>query len=448
MNLRNALFCSSLFLITLLQAQTPCSNYPMIGFAALNGNGITTTTGGLGGKTTVVTTIEELQAWASTREKNTTPEILHISGKLTTTDVTLSEVTIKNGANISIYGINGGELQGIGLNIRDYNNVIVRNLKIHEVVYPNDGLTLDNVNHAWVDHNELYSINGPGITVDTYDGLLDVKKGSQYITISWNVLHDHKKVSLVGHTDNQTTAASEGDSLIRVSYHHNYFYNNDGRNPSLRFGAVHLFNNYFKIIYDYGIAVRQGAHALIENNVYEDVVTPIATNKFDGPEGFACERGNVFTHTGPSSITQTACTWWTPTRLPYSYTLDKASDVPALVIRDAGFCSNNAHPTQTLPLNILVTGLEDQPSFSGTFLIYPNPSLDQHHLTFSLSEPSEVTIELYNELGCKVNTLLQGTSVAGKQTYDVDTRALPSGVYRYKVAYDNKIASYPFLIQH
>src|SRR5690606_35455292 len=107
----------------------------------------------------------------------------------------------------------------------------------HEVIYPNDGLTLDGCHHVWVDHNEFYSINGPEIDVDTYDGLFDIKKSSRFITASWNVFHDHKKVLLIGHSD--TFNEDADDTKMTITLHHNYSYNNDGRNPSLRFVNLH-----------------------------------------------------------------------------------------------------------------------------------------------------------------------------------------------------------------
>lgn len=417
---------------TTLAAQTPCSNYPMVGFATVNADGIATTTGGEGGTSATITNITDLHEWAKGREKNTSPQVLYISGKIETTDASLSLVTIKNGANISIIGTNGGELKGVGLNIRDYNNVIVRNLKIHEVLYPNDGLTLDNVNHAWVDHNEFYSLNKSGITVDTYDGLFDIKKGARYITVSWNVFHDHKKVLLIGHTDN--TGAQAEDSQIKVTIHHNYFYNNDGRNPSLRFGTVHLYNNYFKILYDYGIAVRQGAHALIENNVYQDVVTPIATDKFDGPAGYACEKGNIFDHVGASSITQEGCEWWTGTNLPYKYTLDKAEDVPALLIKDAGLCQNPSNPQPTLPLNIVVTGLEASELYSSSVVLSPNPASSFQQLTLVVQEPAWVQIVLLDQMGTAIKTIAQQKMASGERTLLVDIQDVAPGMYVYEIA--------------
>ncbi|MEO7426387.1 MAG: hypothetical protein ABI036_14455 [Fibrobacteria bacterium] len=316
-------------------------DFGLIGFGAVSGEGVSTTTGGAGGKTVTIKTLAELEAWAADREKNSTPEVAVISGRISSPSTVL--ITIKNGANITIQGEGRtGELQNVGLNIRDYGNVIVQNLKIHEVLYPNDAVTLDNVQHGWVNRCELYSKIGEGITVDTYDGLLDIKKGSAYITISWNYLHHHMKCSLIGHSDN--TGQQEEDSGIRVTYHHNWFSNTDGRNPSLRYGAVHMFNNYFDEISDYGIAVRDGGHAKLENNVYHNVKLPMSTDKFpvDGlPNGFICESGNVLSgSTGAKVISQTGCDFWTASSLPYAYKADPIATVEEEVRQNAGFGNN------------------------------------------------------------------------------------------------------------
>ena len=315
-------------------------NFNVIGYATTNGG----TTGGAGGTSQTITSLSALVSWAAGREKNTASEMVTISGTISGDTL----ITIKNGANITIQGTgSSSQLVGVGLNIRDYTNVIVKNLKIREVLYPNDALTLDNVQRGWVDHCELHSKIGAGITVDTYDGLLDIKKGSAAITISWCYLHDHMKCSLVGHTDNLNQ--QDEDSGIRVTYHHNYFVNTDGRNPSIRYGATHMFNNYYGDITDYGLASRDGAHAKVENCHYENVKLPMSTDKFMDPSsdagdkigGYICQTGNLFTGTcGANVISQTGCDFWNSSTLPYSYTLDDVNTVKTTVARYAGFGSN------------------------------------------------------------------------------------------------------------
>lgn len=312
------------------------SNTPS-GYASLNGG----TTGGTGGTVTTVTNLTDLLAFAAACENNTSPKVLIISGKITS--ATTVTAIIKHGANISVLGAAPyGELENIGIRFWDYNNVILRNMRIHEVFYPDDAVTVDGCNNVWIDHNELYSKIGAGITVDTYDGLLDIKNGSKYVTASWNYLHHHMKCSLIGHSDN--TGQQATDSQIRVTYHHNRFSNTDGRNPSIRYGAIHMYNNLFEDVSDYGLAARDGAHAKVENCVYTNVLLPMSTDKFPVsglPNGFICQSGNLINGTsGSIVISQTGCAFWDAATLPYSYTPDLAEDVTATVTLLAGVQSS------------------------------------------------------------------------------------------------------------
>lgn len=370
-----------------------------------------------------ISTLAQLETWVASREDNSAAQIVYINALIEQPGTTSLVMTIKRGGNISIIGntANAG-FKNIGLVFREYNNVIVRNLTVREVFYPNDGITVDECHHVWIDHCDLYSQNGAGIGVDTYDGLLDVKNGSHNVTISWNRLHSHKKVNLVGHTDN---AASETlDRNIRVTFHHNYYYDNDGRNPSLRWGAAHVYNNYYKDIYDYGIAIRQGAHALIENNIYENVVTPITTNKFDGI-GIACERGNVFTACGPNSITQTDCNWWNSSTLPYNYSLTPTADLITLLTSKTGTCSQMTTPNPGPTVSIT------SPSANATFTA---PASIAIAATAADANGTVSKVDFYN------GSTLLGTDQTSPYSFTWEN--VPAGTYQLTAkATDNQGAS-------
>jgi pectate lyase len=395
----------------------------MIGYATVSGDGYTTTTGGAGGVVTTVTTLAQLQTWATARENNTAPAILYISGKIASTSNVV--VTIKHGANISIYGIGStSELQNIGLNIRDYKNVIVRNMKLHEVFYPNDALTIDECQHVWVDHNELYSKIGTGITVDTYDGLLDIKNGSRYVTVSWNYFHHHMKCMLYGHTDNTSQQAT--DSQMRITMHHNWVSYTNSRNPSIRFGALHMFNNYFEEIDDYGLAARDGAHVRSENNHYNNVLLSMSTDKFPVsglPNGYICQSGNSLTgSTGAAIISQTGCDFWTSSILPYSYTLDATANVAALVKANTGVGKVTNLKSGTIE-NI------DQPKSQLSVYVYPNPVLTTATIELSLDIESDVNVAIYNMVGQLVNVLAKGIYPEGENEIAFSKDGLKPGMF-------------------
>lgn len=413
------------------EVDNPDVDFSMIGYAAVPGEGYSTTTGGQGGNEITINSLSALQSWAASRENNTTPEIVYIDGKISSSSKVI--VTVKHGANISILGLGStAELENVALNIRNTDNVIVRNLKIHEVLYPNDALTIDECMHVWVDHCEFHSIIGDGVTVDTYDGLLDIKKGSRYVTVSWCSFHDHMKVMLIGHTNN--TGQQEQDSKMRVTLHHNHFYNTDGRNPSLRFGAIHMFNNYFDNIADYGIAARVGSHALIENCHYNDVKLSMSTDKFpvDGlPNGYICQSGNLFTgSTSSPVISQTGCDWWTSSTLPYSYTLDPVSTVASTVPANVGVGKISSLKNRNVPASVNMTDINNAAIETS---IYPNPFNEYTNITVKLKEDMFITVYLYNSNGQRIQTIAKGSYSAGNNKIVFSNPGLKTGIYFFSI---------------
>ena len=103
----------------------------------------------------------------------------------------------------------------------------------------------DGAHHVWVDHN---------VFARAFDGLVDVKRGASYVTISWNTFREHNKTSLVGHDDDFVS----DKGALKVTYHHNWFRSNS-RLPRVRFGEVHVFNNFYDGVKSYGVASTQDA---------------------------------------------------------------------------------------------------------------------------------------------------------------------------------------------
>ena len=290
----------------------------LVGFAAISGNGHGPTTGGAGGPTVTVTSLAQLQTEAA----NTGPEIIRVNGLFTGS----GEVSVAS--NKSIIGVGSGSgLVGIGLKVKNGFNVIIRNMNISKVTAASgdgDAIHIETSDHIWVDHNNLFSDMNNG--KDFYDGLVDITHAGDFVTVSWNTIHDHFKVSLVGHSDSN---GSEDTGHLRVTYHHNLFQNFDARTPSLRFGTGHVFNNFFSNG-STGVHSRDGAQMLVQNNVFRSVTTPIETTN-DSPDGFVNQSGNDFGG-GINQITQTG----TFTSPPYSFSLDATSSVQSIVASGAG----------------------------------------------------------------------------------------------------------------
>jgi pectate lyase len=298
---------------------TPTSSPPpagtIEGYAMVNGS----TTGGAGGPTVTVSTLADLISAGS----SSTTQTVRVSGNFTcSADVRLA-------SNKTILGVGSSSgLTGCGLNMKGVNNVIVRNMKIAKVPATNgngDAIHIESSTHLWIDHNDLSSDTSHG--TDFYDGLLDITHAADFITVSWNLLHDHIKCSLIGHSDSN---ASEDTGHLHVTYHHNWFNNCDQRMPSLRFGTGHVYDNYY-VNGTTGIHSRMGAQMLVQNNVFRNVGTPIETTKDSSVDGFVNQSGNDFGG-GTNLITQTGSF----TSPPYSFHLDATANVISLVTAGAG----------------------------------------------------------------------------------------------------------------
>ena len=291
----------------------------LVGYAAISGDGHGPTTGGAGGPTVTVTSLSQLETEAA----NTGPEVIRVSGLFSGS----GEVSVAS--NKSILGVGAGSgLTGIGLKVKDGSNVIIRNLSISKVTAASgdgDAVHIEHSDHIWVDHNNLFSDMNNG--KDFYDGLVDVTHAGDFVTVSWNRIHDHFKVSLVGHSDSN---GSEDTGHLHVTYHHNSFTNFDSRTPSLRFGTGHVFNNTFTNGIT-GVHSRENAQMLVQNNVFRSVGTPIETTGDSPVDGFVNQSGNDFGG-GVNKITQTG----TFTNPPYSFTLDATANVPTIVANGAG----------------------------------------------------------------------------------------------------------------
>jgi pectate lyase len=107
-----------------------------------------------------------------------------------------------------------------------------------------------------------------GVLFQVHDGQLDITNASDFVTVSWNRFENHDKVMLIGSSDSAT--ADRGK--LRVTLHHNLFEDLGQRTPRVRFGQVHVYNNYYKIgnaenyVYSWGVGIESAMYA--ENNFF------------------------------------------------------------------------------------------------------------------------------------------------------------------------------------
>ena len=283
------------------------------GFAGVAALGLTTTTGGVGGPTVTVDTTDELLDAIDT----VGPMIIQVSGTI--------RITSKQGVrpNKTIVGLGTtATISGGGFDFYRSSNVIVRNLTFADA--EDDAVNVgQNSHHIWIDHNTFRR---------PVDGSIDVVRGADYVTISWNHFAGTDKSMLIGHSDG---ASSTDVGHLKVSIHHNWFDGSRQRHPRVRFGEpVHVYNNYFHGNALYGVASTQNGGVVVEGNYFASVPYPcFSTSGYaDSGPGRLVQRGNVFTGSGPCEAGGTV----TEPRTYYSYTLDPVASVPSLVQSGAG----------------------------------------------------------------------------------------------------------------
>ena len=64
---------------------------------------------------------------------------------------------------------------------------------------------------------------------------------------------------------------------------------------------------------------------------------------------------------------------------------------------------------------------------------YPNPFNANTSITFDLLEAGNTTLTIYNMVGQKVTTLIEGMTDAGRHTISFNAGGLPSGIYLYRL---------------
>ncbi|GAB3439308.1 hypothetical protein GCM10027436_21340 [Actinophytocola sediminis] len=294
-----------------------------LGYATLDGLGQSGTTGGAGGQTVTVTSSSALLSEIAASGAR----IIQVQGMITVPDgmhdVSSDKTIVGVGSNS---GISGGGLN-IGLPLSDsitsppanaVHNVIVRNLIFQNA--DDDSVNVQMFSHhIWLDHNEFRP---------AYDGSLDIKRGSDYVTVSWNRFASTDKTMLLGHDDDNS---AQDVGRLRVTYHNNWFDNTGQRNPRVRFGnVVHVLNNYYSSVDDYGVASTEDAAVLVEGNSFENTDSPCELGQGDSSEGSLRSLNNQFVSSGSCQ------TGGSVGGVPYPYTPQSASAVKSSVTAGAG----------------------------------------------------------------------------------------------------------------
>jgi pectate lyase len=305
------------------------------GWASQNGG----TTGGTGGTTVTVTDEPNLIKYASSVTPG--PYIVQVSGTININpdDGNNNSLQISSNKTIRGIGVNPTLIGSVGFKNRD-GNIIVENLNITN---PNAGDQYDGMSLK----QDIYNVLVTKCTFyNTGDGAFDITNNSDYVTVSWCKFYytsstpdpDHRFPCLVGSSDKQTDDVNN----LRVTYHHNWWTTGcKERMPRVRYGQVHVYNNYYSdlVAGGYCVGVGCGSRIRVESNYFNAVPNPWA-NYYTGQTDCSSDghigwnTGNIFYNClQPTWATNEYATIFTP---PYDYMLEDTNDIPAVVQAYAG----------------------------------------------------------------------------------------------------------------
>ncbi len=257
----------------------------------------------------------------------------------------------------------GSGLLNASLVLDKVSNVVIRKLNLRNpcdmnpVWDPKDGpkgnwnsqfdaITVSASRRVWIDHNSFTDApeaddrapHENGMKKQCHDGALDINQGSDLVTVSYNRFALHEKNALIGSGDDALGDAGR----LRVTFSHNLFEYISSRAPRVRFGKVHLYNNYHVgsrrhpvYAHQYSVGVGKQADIIAHANVYEiagsrgcaDVV------RSHGPDNSFIDSGSILNGAALEQCALPSSPAW---QVPYAFKALPAAQVKQHVLASAG----------------------------------------------------------------------------------------------------------------
>jgi len=283
------------------------------------------------------------------------------------------QCVVSVGSNKSIIGEGEASVIRGGSIIVRGSNVIIRNLTFEDAIdlFPRwgpddaggswipsyDSVTLTGAKNIWIDHCTfidritdtsdgalLKNANGRIPKIYRHDDLLDILQGSDFVTVSYNIFANHDRTIVIGAKNNNEIDANR----LSVTIHHNRFINCLSRSPFVRYGKVHIFNNWYEGKMDTAFGTRFAARIISESNFF-DVTAPVSKLAGYVPEpvpGRLFDRYSLYRSAGAGTVTPinlsldsgapfASSAGWNPIDI-YIYQLDNTEQVPEIVGKFAG----------------------------------------------------------------------------------------------------------------
>lgn len=288
------------------------------------------TTGGTGGTTINVTTLSELKSAGS----QSGAAIIVIQN-----NISAGSQQVNISGNKTVMGAGSGVKLDFGFTLTG-DNVIIKNLDMMNGGFNegdtegDDCITMNGRQNVWIDHCTMH---------EAMDGLIDPCKDSRFVTISYCYFYHQRTAILIGGEDSDSTAqnaqsnADKSQWYYTVTFHNNYCNDVYERSPRVRFGPVHMFNNYISNCPTYAVGKGVCANIYSENNYFYNTTQVWYAWDSSSKPGYIEDVGSLFEGSNgtttdfppPSNLA------WTPSTY-YAYTAQTAAWTKANVPAQAG----------------------------------------------------------------------------------------------------------------
>ncbi|WP_297088058.1 Ig-like domain-containing protein [uncultured Draconibacterium sp.] len=383
---------SILWGITMAQAQTIAV---ADGYAGYKG-----TTGGGNATPITVSTAAEFRAAVS----GDSPAVIIVNGRLNTGTVSI-------GSNKTVVGVdeNAG-LYGGTIKIGG-SNYIIQNLTLGPA--SDDVLEVSGATKVFITKCTFH---------DSSDELCSIVRQADYVTVSWSKFYfdnpdGHSFAHLIGNSDSSTSDRGK----LHVTLHHNWYTDGvRGRMPRVRFGHVHIYNNYYNSPGNgYCVGVGKECNIRIENTHFENIEDAWAD--YGGTEDGKIGWNNLkFTDCIEPTFVANSYPVFT---VPYPYSLDNVDAVKNRVKIGAGNVQGGTGG-QAIKVSII------SPADSSRF---PADSSITIQVEATVDSSKIAAVQFYTD------TLLAVDSVA---PYTCEWSDVEAGIYRvFAIASDTSGAS-------
>ncbi|XLZ69796.1 GDSL-type esterase/lipase family protein [Massilia sp. SR12] len=334
---------------------------PAAGWAGMEGG----TQGGASAAANALHTVGTRAELLAALKAAATARIIQVRGTIDMADGAKPGV-VRLPSNTTLIGL--GEDAGFvnaSLQVSNVSQVIIRNLSIRNPCDPApkwdpqdgangnwnsvyDGITVFGSHHVWIDHNSFtdspdtdgQAPRENGMLKQCHDGALDITGASDFVTVSYNHFSLHEKNTLVGASD----SASGDEDHLRVTFANNFFDHVSSRAPRVRFGQVHLLNNFHKgsrkhaeYAHGYSVGIAKQARVIIDANAYDIEGArgcgDVLRNPGGADAGAVLDRGSQLNGKALAECGLPGDVGWS---VPYTFTALPAADVQPNVMTNAG----------------------------------------------------------------------------------------------------------------